>query len=42
MPTGNGRLLRPDVVLTGVTVPEIVLTTYAVLPEREIATAAGD
>ena len=29
-------------VLTGVTVPEIVLTTYAVPPEREIAIAAGE
>ena len=27
---------------TGVTVPEIVLTTYAVPPDREIAIAAGE
>src|SRR5215470_7499152 len=42
MPVLIGRPATPVAVLTGVSVPEIVFTTYAVRPDGEMATAAGE
>src|SRR4029077_6929662 len=42
MPVLIGRPATPVAVLTGVSVPEIVFTTYAVPSDGEMATAAGE
>ena len=42
MPVLIGWPATPVAVLTGVSVPEIVFTTYAVPPDGEMATAAGE